>query len=209
MKSRELVRLVTAQVCVHSAMTGARLAAPLLALQLGYSAAQVGVLLALFALSPEVLALPAGRLADRHGLRVPLRLAVGAAMLGTALAAAWPTFGVLCVMALLTGASAGTAQIALQRHVGRAVAHPSELKTVFSWIAIAPAFANFLGPLVTGLLIDHSGPQPAHETGFASPLACWPCCRSCAGRWCVALPSNRCHRCHRRRRRKPASRCGT
>lgn len=111
MKSRELVRLVTAQVCVHSAMTGARLAAPLLALQLGYSAAQVGVLLALFALSPVVLALPAGRLADRHGLRVPLRLAVGAAMLGTALAAAWPTFGVLCVMALLTGASAGTAQM--------------------------------------------------------------------------------------------------
>ncbi|TXJ10719.1 MAG: MFS transporter, partial [Alicycliphilus sp.] len=50
MKSRELLRLVTAQVCVHSAMTGARLAAPLLALQLGYSAAQVGVLLALFAL---------------------------------------------------------------------------------------------------------------------------------------------------------------
>ena len=116
MKSRELLRLVTAQVCVHSAMTGARLAAPLLALQLGYSAAQVGVLLAaLFALSPVVLALRAGRLADRHGLRVPLRLAVGAAMLGTALAAAWPTFGVLCVMALLTGASAGTAQIAAPR----------------------------------------------------------------------------------------------
>ncbi len=33
MKSRELLRLVTAQVCVHSAMTGARLAAPLLAEQ--------------------------------------------------------------------------------------------------------------------------------------------------------------------------------
>ena len=181
MKSRELLRLVTAQVCVHSAMTGARLAAPLLALQLGYSAAQVGVLLALFALSPVVLALPAGRLADRHGLRLPLRLAIGAAMLGTALAAAWPTFGVLCVMALLTGASAGTAQIALQRHVGRTVAHPSDLKTVFSWIAIAPAMANFLGPLVTGLLIDHAGPQPAHETGFRVafgvlallPLLCW------------------------------------
>ncbi len=38
-------------VCVHSAMTGSRLAAPLLALQLGYSAAAVGVLLALFALA--------------------------------------------------------------------------------------------------------------------------------------------------------------
>ena len=50
--------------------------------------------------------------------------------------------------------------------MGRTVAHPSELKTVFSWIAIAPAMANFLGPLVTGPLIDNAGPQPAHETGF-------------------------------------------
>ena len=181
MKTRELLRLVAAQVCVHSAMTGARLAAPLLALQLGYSAVQVGLLLALFALSPVVLALPAGRLADRHGLKLPLRLAVGAAMLGTGLAVLWPRFGVLCAMALLTGAAAGTAQISLQRHVGRAAAHPSELKTVFSWIAIAPAMANFLGPLLTGLLIDHAGPQPAHETGFRAafglltlpPLACW------------------------------------
>lgn len=181
MKGRELLRLVAAQVCVHCAMTGARLAAPLLALQLGYSAAQVGVLLALFALSPVVLALPAGRLADRHGLRVPLLLAVAAAVLGAGLAALWPRFGVLCAMALLTGASAGTAQIALQRHVGRSAAHPSELKSVFSWIAIAPAMANFLGPLAAGLLIDHAGPQPAHDTGFRAafgllallPLLCW------------------------------------
>ena len=185
MKSRELLRLVAAQVCVHSAMTGARLAAPLLALQLGHSAAQVGVLLALFALSPAVLALPAGRMADRHGLRLPLRLAVAAAMLGTGIAMLWPRFEVMCVMALLTGAAAGTAQITLQRHVGRAAAHPSELKTVFSWIAIAPAMANFLGPLVTGLLIDHAGPQPAHEAGFRAafglltllPLACWALAR--------------------------------
>ena len=45
MTGRELLRLMAAQVCVHSAMTGTRLAAPLLALQLGYSAAAVGVLL--------------------------------------------------------------------------------------------------------------------------------------------------------------------
>ncbi len=185
MKSRELLRLVAAQVCVHSAMTGARLAAPLLALQLGYSAAQVGVLLALFALSPVVLALPAGRLADRHGLKLPLRLAVAAAMAGASLAMLWPRFEVLCAMALLTGAAAGTAQISLQRHVGRAAAHPSELKTVFSWIAIAPAMANFLGPLLTGLLIDHAGPQPAHIMGFRAafalltvlPLVCWALAR--------------------------------
>ena len=181
MKSRELLRLVTAQVCVHSAMTGARLAAPLRALQLGQSAAEIGVLLALFALSPVLLALPAGRLADRHGLHLPLALAVISATAGTLLAALWPNFGVLCVASLLTGAAAGTAQITLQRHVGRAATDTADLKRVFSWIAIAPAMANFLGPLAAGLLIDHAGPQPGDELGYRAaygflallPLVCW------------------------------------
>lgn len=181
MSGREMLRLVLAQVCVHSAMTGSRLAAPLLALQLGYSAAEVGVLLALFALSPVFLALPAGRLADRHGLHLPLALAVGAASLGAGLAAAWPVYGVLCLGAVLVGAASGTAQITLQRHVGRMARSQAELKTVFSWLAIAPAGANFLGPLLAGLLIDHAGARPADLTGFRAaylllavlPIACW------------------------------------
>jgi MFS family permease len=181
MTSRELTRLMLAQVCVHSAMTGSRLASPLLALKLGYQPAQIGVLLALFALSPVFLALPAGRLADRRGLHLPLALAVGAATLGTALSAIWPVFGVLCLGSMLTGAAAGTAQIALQRHVGRSAENPAQLKTVFSWLGIAPAGANFLGPLLAGLLIDHVGAQPGSETGFRAAylflamlsLACW------------------------------------
>lgn len=171
MTGRELLRMVVAQVCVHSVMTGTRLAAPLLALQQGYSAAQVGVLLALFALSPVFLALPAGRLADRHGLQLPMQLAISGAVLAAALAAIWPLFGVLCVSALLSGASAGTTQIAVQRHVGREAKNAAELKTVFSWIAIAPAAANFLGPLAAGLLIDHAGPEPAHIWGFRATFA--------------------------------------
>jgi MFS family permease len=67
-----LLRLILAQVCLHAAMTGTRLAAPLLALRDGYSPAAVGMLLALFALTQVFLALPAGRFADRHGLRLPL-----------------------------------------------------------------------------------------------------------------------------------------
>ena len=92
MTGRELMRLMLGQICIHSAMTGTRLAAPLLALQQGYSPAAVGVLLALYALSPVFLALPAGRLADRVGLRLPIRLSVAAAVLGAGLAAAWPVF---------------------------------------------------------------------------------------------------------------------
>lgn len=171
MTGRELLRMVAAQVCVHGVMTGTRLAAPLLALQIGYSAAQVGVMLALFALSPVLLALAAGRMADKHGLRLPMHLAIGGATLGAGIAAIWPIFPVLCVSALLTGAAAATTQISMQRHVGRAAKNTSELKAVFSWMAIAPALGNFLGPLIAGLVIDHAGPEPAHEWGFRAAFA--------------------------------------
>ena len=61
-----LFKVIMAQVSVHATMAGMRLAAPLLALQQGYSAAAVGILLALFALTQVFLALPAGRFADKH-----------------------------------------------------------------------------------------------------------------------------------------------
>ncbi|MCB2069956.1 MAG: MFS transporter, partial [Ottowia sp.] len=109
MNGRELARVVVTQVSLHSAMTGCRLAAPLLALQQGYSASAVGVLLALFALAPLFLALPAGRMADRGGARLPLVLSALMAIVGAAAAALWPVFGMLCLAALLTGASASTA----------------------------------------------------------------------------------------------------
>ncbi|MDB5846123.1 MAG: transporter, partial [Polaromonas sp.] len=76
----ELARLILAQVCLHACMAGTRMSAPLLALREGYSPAAVGVLLALFALTQVFLALPAGRFADRHGLRRPVSYGVLAAM---------------------------------------------------------------------------------------------------------------------------------
>lgn len=152
-----LAQLVLAQIFLHSSMAGMRLAAPLLALRDGHSAFTVGVLLALFSLSQVFLAIPAGRFADRHGLRKPMRLGVSAAMLGAGLAVAVPSLSMLCVSALLMGGATGVAIVALQRHVGRAAQDPTELKQVFSWLAIGPAISNFLGPVTAGLLIDHAG----------------------------------------------------
>ncbi|CAN7297752.1 MFS transporter [Variovorax sp. LjRoot178] len=167
----ELLKLIAAQICLHAAMTGLRLAGPLLALQQGYSAAAVGLLIALFALTQVFLALPAGRFADRHGLKRPLMLSVIAASVGTALVAVVSWFSVMCLAALMTGGATGAAVIALQRHVGRAAADPVQLKKVFSWLAIAPAVANFVGPFCAGLLIDHAGRTPADLPGFRIAFA--------------------------------------
>ena len=156
-QSWALLRLICGHICLHGSMAGLRMAAPLLALRQGHSAFSVGVLLALFSLTQVFLALPAGRYADRHGLKRPMGMGVVAASTGAALAVLWPQFWALCLGALLMGGATGAASIALQRHVGRAARDSTELKRVFSWLAIGPAVSNFVGPVAAGLLIDHVG----------------------------------------------------
>ncbi|HEY0824597.1 MAG TPA: MFS transporter, partial [Ramlibacter sp.] len=171
--TRELARLIAGHVFLHACMAGMRMASPLLALREGYSEAAVGVLLALYALTQVFLALPAGRYADRHGLKRPVAWSVATAATGAGLAVAWPVFPMLCVSALLTGGATGAAVIALQRHVGRAAQTPTQLKQVFSWLAIGPAFSNFLGPFVAGLVIDHAGFRWAFLVMAVLPLVAW------------------------------------
>ena len=179
--STELARLILAQVCLHACMAGTRMAAPLLALQQGYSPAAVGVLLALFSVTQVFLALPAGRFADRNGLKRPVGFSVLAASTGAGLAVAFPVFPVLCFSALLTGGATGAAVISLQRHVGRAANGATQLRQVFSWLSIGPAASNFVGPFSAGLLIDHAGPAAGSLWGYRAafllmavlPIATW------------------------------------
>jgi len=173
LSGRELARLVIGQVFLHATMTGMRMASPLLALNAGQSEAAVGFLLALFALTQVFLALPAGRYADRHGLKRPVAFSCVGAALGGALACAWPVFPVLCLSALLAGGASGSAAIALQRHVGRAASTPAQRKQAFSWLAIGPAFSNFIGPFAAGLLIDHAGFRAAFLLLAVLPLVTW------------------------------------
>ena len=173
MKRSELVKLIAGQLCLHACMAGMRMAAPLLALRSGQSEAAVGVLLSMFALTQVFLALPAGRYADAHGLKRPMAWAVLMSVVGAGAAALWPVFAVLCLSGMLTGGATGIAIIALQRHVGRAVKGVAQMKQAFSWLSIAPAFSNFVGPFVAGLLIDHAGFDWAFMAMAALPMVAW------------------------------------
>jgi MFS family permease len=169
----DLARLIAAQICLHACMTGFRMAAPLMALREGYSPAAVGMLLALFALAPVFMALPAGRYADRRGLKKPVAMAVGVASAGAAIAVAFPVFVVLCFTALTCGAATGLAMIALQRHVGRLANGATELRQVFSWMAIGPSISNFLGPFAAGVMIDSFGFRAAFLLLALLPSLAW------------------------------------
>ena len=164
----------------------------MLALQQGYSAAAVGILLALFALTQVFLALPAGLRGQAWFSKAVFPVHAGGQR-GCALALALPLYPVLCLAALLTGGASGAVVIAVQRHAGRVTHDAVALKKVFSWLAIGPAISNFIGPFSTGLLIDHAnfggeGSTMGYRVAFGLlalvPVLAWSCatrrsCRPC------------------------------
>ena len=176
-RSGVLVALIVGQLGLHSAMAGLRLAAPLQALREGYSAWAVGLLLALFAAAPVLLALPAGRLADRHGYHWPVHIAVALtiggmllAVISAQLAGAWH-FALLCLAATLTGSGANIGMLTIQRTAGMAARDATERVRIFSWLGIAPSFANVVGPVSVGFVIDAGGFTAGYLLLLALPLA--------------------------------------
>ena len=88
-----LVVLLSALTSIS--LRGSKVAVSLYALELGASAAAVGVLAALFALFPLFLAVPAGRLSDRFGVRLPIVCGTLIMAAGLALPLAMPGMAAL------------------------------------------------------------------------------------------------------------------
>ena len=173
---RLLLGLVAGQLGVHAVMAGLRLASSLQALREGYSAWSVGLLLALFAAAPVLIAFPAGRLTDRLGYHRPVLLAVASTMLGALLAVlstwvqgAWQ-FGLLCGAAVVVGAGTNVGMMTIQRAAGMAARDSIERVRVFSWLGVAPPLANVVGPVMVGFVIDAGGFRAAYLALLALPL---------------------------------------
>lgn len=181
--ARALLPLIIGQLMVATAMAGQRMASPLQILHNGASAWGVGLLLALFTVLPVLTAMATGRLADRFGYHRPLRLAVGLTCLGAgmALVANWlPAdwqFALLCLAALISGGGANICGIATQRTGGHLATDTASRLRIFSWLAMAPAFANAVGPMLVGVMIDLAGFGPAYALLMILPTLALVCAR--------------------------------
>jgi len=169
--SRPLLALILGQISLHSCMAGVRMAAPLQALKQGQAEWTVGLLMALFAAAPVLLSLPAGRLADRRGYHVPMRLGVALSLAGGTIAALSSHYLAMCLAAILTGAGANFGLITIQRTAGRMATDATERIRVFSWLGLAPALSNVIGPVTAGALIDLMGFRVAFAVLMLMPLA--------------------------------------
>jgi MFS family permease len=152
---------------IHAGFAGAKVALPLHALHLGLDPFTVGIMMALWALCPMLIALYVGKLVDRVGARVPMI----AGTLGVAAALLVPFFfpGVeaLYIMALVVGTAFQFFFVPTQGITG-ALGGPQDRARNYSLLAVGFSIASFLGPLIAGFSIDYLGYRSAYLV-----LAAW------------------------------------
>ena len=161
--------LIVLGIANHLTLNGMRVTVSLDALAHGASAATVGGLLALFALLPMCLAISAGRLADRIGVRKPML----AGSIGMAVSAIIPTvmhgLPAFFVAAALSGVSFMAFQVAAQYATGE-MGPPTARTRNYGLLAVGYSTSSILGPLVAGFTIDHAGFRPAFGVLALMPL---------------------------------------
>lgn len=152
----------------HAGFGGAKVALPLHALELGVDPFSVGVIMALWALCPMLIALYVGRLVDRVGPRRPM---LGGAI-GVVGALLVPVFfsGIapLYVLSLVVGTAFQFFFVPTQGITG-ALGRPEDRARNYSLLAIGFSIASFLGPLIAGFSIDYLGYRSAYLVLAACP----------------------------------------
>ncbi len=161
-----LVRIIGIAVLAHMAFVSARMTGSLYALANKASTFTVGVMMALFALVPMLIAVRAGRWLDAVGARRPTLTGIALMLGGTLLPAAFPyetaDVAPLLVAAALIGTGQTLAMLSVQQVVGER-ADPNNRAAAFSWLALGASISGFTGPVMSGMLIDHFG----HRATFA------------------------------------------
>jgi len=153
-----LVVLLSALTSVS--LRGSKVAVSLYALELGASAAMVGVLAALFAAFPLLLAVPAGRLADRFGLRLPIVGGILIMAAGLALPLARPGMTALLLCPALVGLGHIFFHVSVHSLVG-ALGSAAERTRNFATFSLGISIAAFIGPSAAGFAIELAGYRAA------------------------------------------------
>jgi MFS family permease len=152
--------LVALCVLDHVALSGGRVALALHALALGVPSPGLGLMLAPFALTATLGALPLGRWVDRIGARAPALAGMAATTLGLAVSAWRPGLAVLALAATLIGLGYTASLIALQSELGRDRGE-GERARGFAGFAVGTAASGGFGPFLAGQCMAHGGVRVA------------------------------------------------
>lgn len=147
-----LVTLLT--LLNYTSMKGSKVLISLFALELGTSQLLLGVIYAMYSVFPIVLAVYAGKLSDRLGMRIPMLL--GSCGLAGGLLIPWllPNLIGLIASAILIGMLYIFFAVSVQTVVGFM---PGDRARNYSILSLGNAGSSFLGPLCVGFSIDANG----------------------------------------------------
>lgn len=142
---------------------GSKVAVSLYALELGAGALAVGVLAALFAAFPLLLAVRAGRISDRIGVRYPMVAGAVTMALALALPAAVPGLPALFFCPALLGLGHIFFHVSVHNLVGSLGAQAERTRN-FATFSLGGSIAAFIGPSLAGFGIELAGYRPALAT---------------------------------------------
>ena len=142
-------------------MRGAKMLVSLSALEIGATPFQVGLLAALFAAFPLVLAVYAGKFSDRVGVKRPI--VGGSMMLAAALLVPLGVGGLpgLMLCATLVGLGHIFFHVSIHNLIGAYGAGEARTRN-FATFSLGASVSAFIGPSLTGFSIDAAGFRPSH-----------------------------------------------
>lgn len=151
---------------VQGSQMGSRVLATLFALELDTSKWTIGLLIASYSVLPLLLAIYAGRVADRLGTRKPMLFGIASMTLGLVIPFVFPTLTALFCSALMVGLGFAFYNVSTQSLAGQF--GPKEERTRnFATLSLGYSASNLIGPVSTGYLIEWYG--HSHASGL---LAC-------------------------------------
>lgn len=165
-------------LCCFSSISSARVVLSLFALDLGASPSAVGMLVATFYAFPLMLSWQVGVLSDRLGSRWLLLFGASCGACGMLIPYFFPVLPALYVAGFTIGLSFTFYNVLLQNLVGLLSTSDNRTRN-FSNSSMFGAATLFIGPLIGGFAIDHSGYAQAclYSTALASTavalLAIW------------------------------------
>jgi MFS family permease len=153
--------VVLLSVLSNIGLRGSRVLVSLSALHLGANSFMVGVLAALFSVFPLVLAVYAGRVSDRIGVRAPIILGSAGMALALLLPALHEGLFTLFACPVLIGLGQIFVQVSIQNAVG-SIGGAGARAGNFGTFSLGASISTFVGPSLAGFSIDALGFRPTY-----------------------------------------------
>ncbi len=166
-----LVLILSLSSIAFITMKGSRILMTLFAVNMGAGPLEVGILFALYGLFPFLLAVVAGRIADRFDNRLLMYWGLGSYTISLVMPFFFPSLTMLFIVAPLWGLTSMLWVVATQNLVG--VLSNADTRTHnFSFYSLGESTGSVLGPIIVGLSIDALAHQPTFLIMAAIPALC-------------------------------------